>query len=216
MQRSAQAPRFVVGHHGIQRIGRRRLLVREAIEHSTGALLCPLGVDEFRVGDPVQPGGQGRSTVEPGDFFPGGGKSLLREVLGLVNVACQVNQKTINGLVVGANQLGACLGSAGTEMAQQALLVRRRHMFSASDSRGPRDRLHSIGRTRLSRCWRKMDSSHCSIRKVSFLEKLGDFLFQLGRIVGPQFSFPIEEEYAWDGKESTQCFRPETAAMIKS
>jgi len=117
MQSSAQAPGFVIGHHGVQRIGRRRLRAREVVEHSTSALLCPLGVDEFRVGDPVQPGGQGRPTLEPGDFLPGGGKSLLREVLGLMNVACQVNQKTIDGLVVDADQLGACLGSAGTEMA---------------------------------------------------------------------------------------------------
>ena len=61
---------------------RRDRRTREAPVQGRDAPLRPLAVDEFRVGDPVQPGGQGRSPLECGDSLPSGGKSLLREVLG--------------------------------------------------------------------------------------------------------------------------------------
>src|SRR5262249_46475583 len=62
---------------------------------------------------------------------------FLREVLGLVTVARQVNQEPVDGLVVGADQLGAGTGTAGTQVAQQALLVGFRHTASDGRSRGP-------------------------------------------------------------------------------
>jgi hypothetical protein len=95
MQGPVQAPGLVVGHDGVERIGRRDRRAGEPLEHVRGAPLRPPGVEEFRVGDPVQPGGQGGPTLERGDLLPGGGEGLLREILGPVDVARQVNQETI-------------------------------------------------------------------------------------------------------------------------
>src|SRR4029077_18294796 len=87
-------------------------------------------VNELRVGDPMQPGSQSRSSLKRGQFFPGRREGLLGQILGLMNIARQVEQKKIHLLIMAADQLGAGLRTSRAKVVYEAFIVRLGHAFS--------------------------------------------------------------------------------------